>query len=124
MKKYAALFVFVFSLVFSIQTTNAQDKFNANELAIKKVENLKKVLNLNNDQHKQLVVLYQAFENNKKKAAFQQSRDGVKQLKQERNLQEKLDKKLQDVLNNEQFNTLIEYRKKMLAAKAKAKMKQ
>ena len=121
MKKYAALFVFIFSLAFSTQTATAQSKINANELAIKKVENLKKVLNLNNDQLKQLVALYQAFENDKK-ATLEQSRDGVKQLKQERSLQENLDEKLKNVLDADQFDTLIKYRKKMYAAKAKTKL--
>ena len=44
MKKYIALLVFSFSLIFSTQSAIAQDKINANELAIKKVENLKRIL--------------------------------------------------------------------------------
>ena len=119
MKKYAALFVFVFSLIFSLQTATAQDKVNTNELAIKKVENLKKILNLNNDQQKQLVNLYETFENNKQKVAFEQSRDGVKQLKQERSLEEKLEEQLKGILDKQQYSTFVEYRKKVLAAKSK-----
>ena len=118
MKKYAVLCVFVLGLIFSTQI-NAQEKIKIKEVAVKKVESFKQIMDISSAQQHQLLDLYFEFESNKQNVASTQARDGVQKLRDERSLEEKLESQLQNILNKKQYILYKQHQKKLLYEKSK-----
>ena len=105
--------MFAFAFIFGTQSNYAQQEtFNANELAIKKTEGLKMIMDLDNEQQKSLINLFQSNEELKTKLASQ-TRDGVIHLKRLAAIEQKEETKLKEILNEKQFNLFLENKKKL-----------
>ena len=112
MKKYATLCFFAFAFIVGTQFNFAQQEtFNANELAIKKTESLKMIMDLDNEQQNQLIYLFQSNEELKNQIS-KQTRDGVISLKRLKAIENKEEAKLKQVLSEKQYNIYLENKKK------------
>lgn len=115
MKKYFTLCAFALAMLFTTNTF-AQEKFNANEIAIKKVEKLKTIMDLDSKQQAKIIAVYEDYENLAHKIKSQ-TRDGVIHLKRMRSMEEKVENNIQDILNEKQYKIYQEHKKIELSKK-------
>jgi predicted transcriptional regulator len=109
MKKYFNLCLLVLAFVLTTQSSFAQKRLDPNEIAIKKTEQLKTVMDLSNDQQKELIKLFQSFEEIENKFKSQ-SNEGVINQSRKEGLDKKLDYKLQHLLNEKQYKIYLKNR--------------
>lgn len=103
MKKYFTLCLFAFAMLFATQNTFAQEAFNANESAIKKTEELKKIMDLTQDQQKQIIDLLTYNEGLKHELNEQKVKDGVVALKRFKVIEDNTNFKLKKILTEKQY---------------------
>ena len=113
MKKYLKLSFLTFALVYGMNCSYGQDgNINAKDIAIKKTESLKTIMNLDNQQQKHLIYLFQTNEMLKNKLASQNT-DGVIYLKGLRDIEKKEELRIKDILNDEQIKLFLENKEKL-----------